>query len=548
MRLTYNDRQHAYWLDGKRCKGVTTVAKIPDDRYRLELYGKRMVAAGMATNPVLVKRAAAHHDDRDQLDIIAEEALVAAKAMDAAGLGTAAHRVTERIDLGQDWIDTPEHRHIEQQWTTALKTAGLEIIPEYTEQIVVYPDNLVCGRFDRICRVVDPAPLHAAGYDVHTGDLVVVDLKTGDGAIRYPHSTCIQLGLYAHAPLVAVDLTRDKKGNEVTETFKPLPSGLHPAVGVIVYLPAEGDAEVYGLDIAAGWDTARNICFPTIAWRKANGLVAKVASECGISEAALPVEPAAAADQDPGGAGHGDAGVWDDTPASPDRIQWLRARVQAIKDAGHLADLHTEWPPDTPGFRSTPPLSTDRHVSLVADACSKVEAKWEMPFGTVDPLFACFFNAPAGDTIHERPATVDVAFEADRAEAKAWADKARRLLERWEPGDQLAIAGVAHVDPKATMTEAMYLRLAAVDSALDRGLLDWQFGPYGPSIVVADGGAMLLGEHTKTGVLARAKPVARELGIASPRRFDDVASSPTLAALVAYSTTPNTNITGKQEQ
>ena len=42
MHLKYNDRQHAYWLDGSRCKGVTTVAKIPDDTYNLDQWRKRM--------------------------------------------------------------------------------------------------------------------------------------------------------------------------------------------------------------------------------------------------------------------------------------------------------------------------------------------------------------------------------------------------------------------------------------------------------------------------------------------------------------------------
>ena len=50
----------------------------------------------MAINPGLVERAAAHFDDRDPMDEIAEEALVAAKAHDAAGRGTAIHRVAER--------------------------------------------------------------------------------------------------------------------------------------------------------------------------------------------------------------------------------------------------------------------------------------------------------------------------------------------------------------------------------------------------------------------------------------------------------------------
>jgi hypothetical protein len=35
MKLTYRDDGHEYYLNGRRCKGVTTTAKIPDDLYNL---------------------------------------------------------------------------------------------------------------------------------------------------------------------------------------------------------------------------------------------------------------------------------------------------------------------------------------------------------------------------------------------------------------------------------------------------------------------------------------------------------------------------------
>jgi hypothetical protein len=50
VKLRYDDKQHAYWLDGRRCKGVTTVAKIPEDTYRLSLWSQRQVAIGVATD------------------------------------------------------------------------------------------------------------------------------------------------------------------------------------------------------------------------------------------------------------------------------------------------------------------------------------------------------------------------------------------------------------------------------------------------------------------------------------------------------------------
>src|SRR5918995_2258557 len=181
------DRQHAYWLNDRRCKSITTVAKIPDNTYALEQWRKRMVALGMAMSPPLVEQAAAHFDDRDRLDQIAEAAMRVAKAHEAGERGTALHRIAERVDLDLDWIETPTSLKLRADWLAALEHAELEIVPELVERIVVYPEHMLCGRFDRICRRKN-------------GSLVMVDLKTGEQAIKYPHTMAIQLGLYAYAP------------------------------------------------------------------------------------------------------------------------------------------------------------------------------------------------------------------------------------------------------------------------------------------------------------------------------------------------------------
>src|SRR5436190_360411 len=139
MELSYSDKAHAYWLDGERCKGVTTIAKIPDDTYNLDKWGKRMVALGMAKDDSLKERALAHHDDRDQLNDVAEDALRAAKAHQAAARGTAIHRILERHDLGEEIIDTPENRAFRAAYDKALEGAGLTVVPKYVERIVVHP-------------------------------------------------------------------------------------------------------------------------------------------------------------------------------------------------------------------------------------------------------------------------------------------------------------------------------------------------------------------------------------------------------------------------
>lgn len=351
MKLTYNDKQHAYWLDGKRCKGVTSVAKYPDDTYALNQWRDRQIVIGMASSPPLVHRAAAHFDERDKIQDIAEEAKIIAKSHEAAERGTANHRLTERADLDLPVIETPESRAVIDSWQNALERLDIEIVPELVERIIVYPDQLIAGRYDRIAR-----------YRT-TGRLVGLDIKTGENAIRYPHSTCIQLGLYFNAPLMAAPLTVTYDNDGYATSFEPLPTDLHRDHALVVYLPLEGPARCHRINIARGWEAAQQICFPTIDWRKRGDLTTELDIQV--------TDPELEAIAD---------------PIHPDAFSWLASRVEAIKTAGHAAALAAEWSrhPHILTFPRGGPRTT-AEFELVDAMCDRVETAHEMPFGPVNP-------------------------------------------------------------------------------------------------------------------------------------------------------------------
>lgn len=261
MKLSYNDERHAYWLDGKRCKSVTTLAKIPDDTYSLDMWRRRQTAIGLAKAPHLLESVAAHHTDRNKLNELCEQAMDVAGASQAAERGTAAHRVTERIDQGEDVILTPTAVLVADTWKRLLDGAGLDVVPDMVERCIVYPERRVCGKLDRVLRVRDDSPLPKS----LRGKLVIGDLKTGAGAIKYPRSTAIQLALYANAPLLA----RPWEGldGETTE-FDPLPDDLDRTTGIVVSMPAEGVAQVYAIDLTTAQDVIEEIIWPTLEWRK----------------------------------------------------------------------------------------------------------------------------------------------------------------------------------------------------------------------------------------------------------------------------------------
>jgi hypothetical protein len=334
MKLTYNDAAHTYTLDGKRCKSVTAVAKIPDDTYALDNWRKRQVLLGVALQPALVERAAAHHDDKDQLNRIAEEALTAAKSHEAAARGTAAHRIAERVDLDELIIDTPQAQVVRAAWDRALQIAGLEIVPDFVERIVVYPDQRIAGRFDRFAR--------------RKADkrLVVVDLKTGTNAVKYPHSMAVQLALYANAPLMAGPIPRDGGS---TDQFHRLPDNLDRTVGYVIHMPADGQVDVVAIDLNKGWDAAQ-LCFQVLDWRARKDLVIPVAEV--LLEA-------------------------------PQRTEWIRERLAEIASHGPQARDLTAWAwPETVPAR---PPWTDQQIDTLDLALQLVETRVEATFEPSDP-------------------------------------------------------------------------------------------------------------------------------------------------------------------
>jgi len=264
MILKYNDKVHGYWLDGKRCKGVSSLAKIPDDNYSLDQWRKRMVAIGVANNLDLSMEImeAEVNGDQSLLNELCEQAMTEAGAHEAALAGTAAHDRTEKHDTGQAVEETYE-LHL-ARWRALLDYAGLDIEPDLAERCIIYPERKICGRFDRLARRRSD------------GRLTCIDLKTGKNAVKYPHATAVQLALYARAPLMAGELTDTSKLEPdhedyyfegFTETFTPLPDDLDRQVGYMLHLPDSGEDRIYAISLGHGWQVANEVVFPTLAWR-----------------------------------------------------------------------------------------------------------------------------------------------------------------------------------------------------------------------------------------------------------------------------------------
>lgn len=390
-KLKYADKNHAYWIDGKRAKSVTTVAKVPEDGYRLELWGKRMTAIGLASNQALIESVAAHFDDSDKLNEIVEEAIVLAKSHHAATRGTAMHRITERADRGEDMMLTDLLADTVKAWRDAMDAHGYEVLPEYIERCVVYPEQRICGKFDRIVR------------EKSSGELFILDLKSGERALNYPHSIAVQLGLYVNAPWMAG--AWDGESGETTEFF-PMPEDLNTDWGLIVHMPEPGKVTIAKVDIAAGWEIAHRAIFPILDWRARTDLV-EITTTIGLDPDAEQADPFAGFENDKHHSGeplrqmspqvalqsnqetpHPPAGS-DQQPAGAalPRVDWIVERIKALPPEGR-ALLNVQWPltVDPPKLQREKGRDYDNlHIESIERALAPIEAEHQTQL-SADPV------------------------------------------------------------------------------------------------------------------------------------------------------------------
>lgn len=228
-----------------------------EDTYGLEMWQRRMVVVGMSRTPSLVARACAitadpkawTAEDKKQINAIADEAQTAAKSNQAADIGTALHRMTERVDLGETLSDLPEPFKSDiAAYTAGMVAHGLLTTPKYVECRMVCDELKLAGTADRVVA-------HAIAIQR------IFDLKTGDSIEAAALGYAVQLAIYAHSVLYDIP------------TGQRTPLDLDTSVAYIGHLPAgQARFDLYEVDIAAGWEAAL-LAADIDQWRKRKGLL-----------------------------------------------------------------------------------------------------------------------------------------------------------------------------------------------------------------------------------------------------------------------------------
>ena len=255
LKLTYTDRSHSYYLNGKRARGVTTVAKIPADSYNIEQWAQRQVAIGLTIDRNLIENVAVDIENREAIQQACEDAKRVAKAHQAADRGTQMHRVLELVLLDQEAkLLTEQQRRDADVLKRTLDRYKLTPHDGLTEQFVAWPHYTVCGRFDAV-------------LEKSNGDLILTDLKSGPNAVAYPHSTAVQLALYARAPHISSNIQGRGEKCTVTE-WRTMPQKLdRRRAYVLLVEPDSDEGTLHELDIEHGWAGAQH-ALRIVKWRK----------------------------------------------------------------------------------------------------------------------------------------------------------------------------------------------------------------------------------------------------------------------------------------
>lgn len=287
----------------------SSFGNLLDDHFFLDQWKQRIVAQGCVTDLELLGRMLTTPTDATAVwNNLAKRAFQLGGGTTAADLGTEIHAWTEKVDRGDCTLDeVPDHIRADvTAYREALTAAGLEIVTDWIEVILVNDILRAAGTADRIVR-------HIA-----TGRLLILDIKTGKDARKIAYG----IQLYAYATGVLYD--------PATETRTTV--DIDPTVGIIAHIPAgSGRCKLIAVDLTAIKPVAE-LCAAIYAARDIDGWHTPFTSSSLTSTG--PVPSAAA----PGPTATVPAGSSPEPAGTPTRGQQLAAVPDRTPDEGDVLD------------------------------------------------------------------------------------------------------------------------------------------------------------------------------------------------------------------
>jgi len=230
---------------------ATTISGLLDSRHAIEKWQQRHVAVGLASRPDLLAQVQSTTiEDKQTLNSVCQKALDASGADAAASMGTALHRVVEKVNLEPEAEVPDAFAERIAEYRRVMDAHGVTVCLDAVEQIHILAELGIAGMADAHVMV--------------GGRRYIFDLKTGSSIDYGAGGYAVQLAIYANSTSVY---------DPHTETHRPMPADLDRDRAIICHLPAKGgEATLKWLDITAGREALDHAVFAH-RWRNRKDLL-----------------------------------------------------------------------------------------------------------------------------------------------------------------------------------------------------------------------------------------------------------------------------------
>jgi len=247
-----------------------------DDESNLTLWKIDRAMEGVACDPSIAAMVASHLGNKEGAKNRRERAIQRGRGEEAADIGTALHRMTERVEQGDGFAAPEPYATDIAAYLMMLDSAGLT--SSFIECKLCNDEWRAAGTADRI--YLASREIAIAGCPpILPGQMILGDLKTGKRLDYSLPGYCIQLALYVDSVFYDVE----------TNERSPLPPELRTDVGLLVHMPAgTGTCSFHWADLQVGREGCR-IVRDVRRWRKRSDLGASNTSAGGPSSSINPL-------------------------------------------------------------------------------------------------------------------------------------------------------------------------------------------------------------------------------------------------------------------
>jgi hypothetical protein len=372
--------------EGKKPVGyarATTVAKALDDTSNLAAWGKRMTALGLAVRPdLLAMIQTTDTTDKKALDRLCDSASEAGGATARRDLGTALHKMFEQSCVTPGYQPPPTYAADIQAIHQTLREAGLQVVDECSELMVVLDRYQIAGMADLVVERVSD------------GELFIADLKTGSSVAYGALGWAIQLAIYANADNIYL---QGPEADGSADARAPMVDVNKDQALIIHCQPESGACDLHTLDIGKGFE-ALETAISVREWRKQKKLLLPFEGTSSVeSRSMVALDGPAAGPMTPEPTAVAqhitavESAIVERDHMVMLRTLWLLERIRLLGVAGHIEQVQQYWPQGTAGpkaVRSQEAAWSIADITAVIRCVDAVEAATDTPFGATDPELA----------------------------------------------------------------------------------------------------------------------------------------------------------------